>query len=48
MFNEIDKHRRECDCSICSFRGTKECDEGENNCDNCDNKSHIEGCIDDE
>lgn len=44
MYNEMDKHCRECICVSCDLRGTDDCLEGADGCDKCDNTYHIGHC----
>lgn len=45
MYNEIDKHCRECICPECDLFQTGECLEGPDQCaTKCDNKSHVAHC----
>lgn len=44
MYNENDKHCRECICMSCSAFRKDDCLEGKDMCEKCDNKSHIGNC----
>ena len=44
MYNENDKHCRECICMSCSAFRKDDCLEGKDMCEKCDNKSHTGSC----
>lgn len=44
MYNEFNKHCRECICPSCDLFQTPECLEGEDGCDKCANDSHTGHC----
>lgn len=44
MYDEENKHCKECICSRCELRGTKNCIEGKKQCDNCKNEDHAINC----
>jgi hypothetical protein len=45
MYNENNRHCRECICSNCELRGSDKCDEGPNLCDKCKNEDHTIRCF---
>lgn len=44
MYNENDKHCRECICVSCSAFRKDDCLDGKDMCEKCDNKSHTGSC----
>lgn len=45
MYQETDKHCRECQCTACILRGTLKCIDGENMCNQCKNDDHTNTCF---
>lgn len=45
MFDEDNSQCRECLCTECDLRGTDNCLEGADQCNRCDNTSHLVGCV---
>jgi hypothetical protein len=45
MYDEDNKHCNECICRGCELRGTDNCLEGNELCNDCKNEDHTSGCV---